>query len=548
MKRRVSVLVSALVLAAAAAGLPPAHADPAPGAPAGDPATAAGPAPATAAAGGRIPDHFVGLSVEWSLVERYMNPDARPAFVNLLRNLRTGILRIGGSSQDQMPFDATAGNTDSVITPEDLGYLRATLDAAGDGDDRGKPRWGAVLGTAMSPPSDTRPWVGPAHARDFVSQGVAPAFPGTAARLVAGIELGNEPDLSYRTDVDRYLTDLAAYGDPSVTGPFPVIAPNTSEDILPWTTLADPTAATRWFHGWPRILDTAAPLAEPRTGAFGAYASDHFYPLARTCTGKPYRCPSTTALLSDEHLASLDYEVYAHTAQAAARGLGYRLEETNTAAGRGADGVSNVAAAAAYALSAMFHTACPQPPDRPGANADCATGAQGVNFHNAEVRAFFHPEEGNAYYNAVRYDPTDAMGAPTAAPVYYALLLFARFAQDTTGLRPAEVGTDGARAAEAWQVETEDGARRVFVINKSDHPVTVTVPVRAPAAAVDRMTPYDPDGVRALDAPRVRIDGREVAADGTWPGFRPSVVRAEGGRTTLTLAAGEAVVVTSTGL
>lgn len=520
-------LACALALSATFATVPPSAAD----------ATVGPPEQAAAdVQGGRIPSHFVGLSIEWSLVERYMNPSARPAFVNLLRNLRTGVLRIGGSSQDQMPFDATAPNTNRVITPEDLAYIHGTLDEAGDADDRGKPRWGAVLGTAMSPPGDTKPWVGPQHAKAFVTQGVEPAFPGQAAKQIAGIELGNEPDLSYGSNLDRYLGDLATYADPAVTGPFPVIAPNTSEDILPWTTLADPTAPTRYFHDWPRILNTGAPYMRPRAGEFGAYASDHFYPLARTCVNKPYRCAGTTTLLSDEHLASLDYEVYTHATEAARHRLGYRLEETSTAANRGADGVSNVAASATYALSAMFHTACPQPPDRPGANTACTTGAQGLNFHNAEVRAFFSPEEGNAYYNAVYYDPTEAMGSPTAAPLYYALLLFARFAQNTDGLRPAYVTTDAERKPEAWQVEAKGREHRLFVINKADRPATVTVPVQG-TAAVDRMTPYDPDGNRTLDAPQVRIDGRQVAADGNWPGFRPGIVHASGHRTTLTLAA-----------
>ncbi|WP_328890575.1 hypothetical protein [Streptomyces sp. NBC_00316] len=537
MKRhRARALVCALALTAATAAVTPSGATVRPA--------------AAAVQGGRIPDHFVGLSIEWSLVERYMNPSARPAFVNLLRNLHTGILRIGGSSQDQMPFDATAPNTDRVITPEDLAYVRATLDAAGEPSDHGhgKPRWGTVLGTAMSPPIDTRPWAGPEHARTFLAQGVGPAFPGEAARKIAGIELGNEPDLSYGSNLDRYLGDLATYADPSVSAGFPVIAPNTSEDILPWTTLADPTAATRYFHDWPQILDTGAPFMTQRSGTFGAYASDHFYPLARTCAGKPYRCPSTTALLSDEHLAGLDYEVYTHATEAAGHGLGYRLEETNTAANRGADGVSNVAASATYALSLMFHLACPRPPDRPEANAGCTTAAKGVNFHNAEVRAFFHPEEGNAYYNAIDYDPTEARGAPTAAPLYYALLFFARLAQDTSGLRPVSVATDtdADRTPEAWQLDTESGERRLFVINKADHPVTVTVPLRGTEAEVDRMSPYDPDGgTPALDATHVRIDGRQVAADGTWPGFHPATVRATGHRTTLTLAAGEAAALTS---
>ncbi|MFD4652109.1 hypothetical protein [Streptomyces sp. NPDC058441] len=60
------------------------------------------------------------------------------------------------------------------------------------------------------------------------------------------------------------------------------------------------------------------------------------------------------------------------------------------------------------------------------------------------------------------------------------------------------------------------------------------------------MTPYNPDGSgRTLDAPHVRIDGRQVAADGTWPGFHPTVLRATGSRTALTLAAGEAALVAS---
>jgi len=501
-------------------------------------------------AGGAVPQNFVGLSIEWSLIERYMGPGARPAFANLLGNLGTGVLRIGGSSQDVMPFERDAANTNKVITPEDLAFIRATLDRTNAGDLQGaRPSWGVVLGTAMAPVSDRRPFVSPEHARRFVTDGVAPAFPGDAARAVAGIELGNEPDLSYGTSrYAAYLQDLGTYSAPAVTGPFPVIAPNTSEDILPWESLA--AGPTRYFWNWPQILDASAPEAKARAGAFGAYASDHFYPLARSCSDRtPYRCPSVTALLSERHLDSLEYEVYAHAQEAARRGLGYRLEETNTAAGRGADGVSNVAASATYALDMMFAARCPQPPDPASANANasCGTGALGVNLHNAEVRAFFAPEEGNAYYNAVKYDPSPAMGAPTPAPEYYALLLFSQLAQGTSGLRRVPVTTADASAGQvkAWRVEGDAGERRLFLINKSDQPVTVAVAAPASSALVDRMTPYDPTGAgRSLDAPQVRIDGRQVAADGTWPGLKPAEQRVTGGRLAVTLAAGEAAVVT----
>jgi hypothetical protein len=493
---------------------------------------------------GGIPRHFVGFSIEWSLVERYMGPAARPAFAHLLGNLGTGVLRIGGSSQDLMPFEPDAPDGNQVITPTDLRAIRSTLDAV-NGRSR-TPSWGVVLGTAMAPPGASRPFVGPDHARAFVRQGVEPAFAG-AERDIAGIELGNEPDLSYHSDLDAYLRDLDVYADPEVTGPLPVIVPNTSEDILRWQDIDRRAVPTRFFWDWPRILDTAAPLVRPRAGAFGAYASDHFYPLARTCPDKPYRCPSVGALLSDEHMASLDYQVYAHASEARSHGLGYRLEETNTAAGRGADGVSNVAAAAAYGLDLMFHAACPQPPADPAANATCGTGAVGVNFHNAEVRAFFAPEEGNGYYNAIDYDVTPAMGAPTAAPLYYAALVFGRFAQGGTGLRPVPVTVNDPAAAQvkAWRVETESGERRLFLINKGDHPVSLTVSAPGSTALIDRMTPYDPSGAgRTLDAPQVRVDGRQVAADGSWPGFRPTAERIHGHRMTVTVAAGESRVIT----
>jgi hypothetical protein len=179
-----------------------------------------------------------------------------------------------------------------------------------------------------------------------------------------------------------------------------------------------------------------------------------------------------------------------------------------------------------------------------------------VNLHNAEVRAFFAPEEGNAFYNAIDYDPTPAMGAPTARPPYYALLLFARFAQGTRGLRPVALAppspvADPTAAApvKAWQLDTGPNARRLFVANLGSTPQTVAVPSRQERYAINRMSPYDPTGAgRTLDAPEVRIDGRSVAADGRWPGFAPTRGRIAKGRVALTLGAGEVAVLTLRGV
>jgi hypothetical protein len=232
---------------------------------------------------------------------------------------------------------------------------------------------------------------------------------------------------------------------------------------------------------------------------------------------------------------NLDQQVYAHATVAARHGLGYRLEETNSAAGRGVHGVSDVAASATWALSAMFHAACPQPPGDSGANADCHTGATGVNFHAAEVRRFFASGDGNAYYNPIAYDPTAAGRAPRARPEYYALLLFSRFAQGEAGLRPLAVP-----GLEAWQLA---GGRRLFLINRSARRVGVSVPAPGAVYALDRLTPFDPSRTgRTLDAAGERIDGGAVRADGTWPGPHPQTGRLTGHRLRVALGAGEAVV------
>jgi len=62
----------------------------------------------------------------------------------------------------------------------------------------------------------------------------------------------------------------------------------------------------------------------------------------------------------------------------------------------------------------------------------------------------------------------------------------------------------------------------VFLANMSALPQTVALPAREERYVLDRMTPHDPTGAgRTFDAPEVRIDGRTVAADRTWPGFAP---------------------------
>ena len=231
-----------------------------------------------------------------------MNPAARPAFANLLANLGTGVLRIGGSSQDLMPYDPAAPNTLRVITPDDLAAIRATLEATAAldpdarGVGRGTPGWGTILGTALAPPEEDRPWVGPEHAVRF-SDGAAQVFAGAARRAVVSVGLGNEPDLTYGGDLAAYLADLAAYTSAGAGRPFAVDLPSTSEPILPWQTIAGRSVPTRFFWDWPAILDAVGPATKAIRASAGLATTDHFYPMARGCASDEYRCATIERLL-----------------------------------------------------------------------------------------------------------------------------------------------------------------------------------------------------------------------------------------------------------
>ena len=495
-----------------------------------------------------IPGHFVGVSIEWTLIDRYMGPNARPGFAKLLRNLGSGVLRIGGSSQDQVPFDATAPDSDRFVTPQDLASIRATLDLvdservadAGLGDGAGHR-----AGTVHARPS--RGAASTTRARSSATVSRRSSETTRAGGEVAGIALGNEPDLTYSGDLARYLSDSRPTPAPSTSTSGRAWCPRRARTSGPGRASGTARSTPGGSGTGPRSSTASRPRSRTRSGVLGPFATDHFYPLARTCASDPYRCPSIERLLSQERMDNFDYEVYTHAAEAARRGLRYRMDETNTAAGRGAPGVSDVAASGTWTLDTLFHAACPQPPDQPGANADCHLGATGVNVHNAEVRAYFFPQEGNAYYNAIRYDPTPAAGTPTAGAVVLraAAVRPARPRDHRAAPRHPDVPRRRVCRSAAWEVRTARSERRVFLINKGRRRSRSTC--RRPALGeIDRMTPYDPTGAgRTLDAPEMRIDGRAVAADGDVPRPRSRPLpRPHDGRLPVTLAPGEAVVIT----
>ena len=114
-----------------------------------------------------------------------------------------------------------------------------------------------ALGTAMAPVTPAFPWRGAAHATAFARDGVAPVFGDEAGRrLLAGIALGNEPDLTYGADLARYLGEFPAYTAAEHVNAWPRLIPATSENIGTWQSIRDRTIGTRWFWDWPAPSST----------------------------------------------------------------------------------------------------------------------------------------------------------------------------------------------------------------------------------------------------------------------------------------------------
>ena len=81
---------------------------------------------------------------------------------------------------------------------------------------------------------------------------MAPVFGDEAGRrLLAGIALGNEPDLTYSADLARYLGEFPAYSGAEHVNAWPRLIPATSENIGTWQSIRDRTINTRWFWNWP---------------------------------------------------------------------------------------------------------------------------------------------------------------------------------------------------------------------------------------------------------------------------------------------------------
>jgi Glycosyl hydrolase family 79 C-terminal beta domain len=452
----------------------------------------------TAAAGRTLPNGFLGLSFEFRGLEEYLgaNPAALdPVFLQLVRNLapaQNPVLRIGGDSTDwtwwPVPHMAKPGGVAYSIGPQWAAVARAAAVAL---------RARLILGVNFE--ADSRA-VAATEARAMLAD--------VGTRSIAGLELGNEPELYaafpwYKTkagvpvpgrarpyDFQQYVQDYSG-----------VVS------ALPQAPVAGPSS------GAPDYLDNLGQFLsdEPRV----RLVTVHAYPL-KHC--EPAVHPTIAQLLATTTSQALTTQAGTLAAIAHHHGLPLRVDELNAVSCGGWPPVTNSFAAALWALNQLFEL------DR--------AGVDGVNLFtvpNTSQHLIVTSEAGGRWSGAVQHE-------------YYGLMAFAQAAPARSHLLTVS-GAQGS-GTEAWATSGPGGQIHVVLINTG-------ASTRSFALRIGGIG--GPVSVQRLTAPSLAassgatLGGQAIApATGALAGHSTtSTVAPSGGAYTVSVPAGSAAIVAS---
>jgi Glycosyl hydrolase family 79 C-terminal beta domain len=382
--------------------------------------------------GPAIPDTFLGISIEWSSVVKYLGDgsgNASPAVVRLLSAFAAEgnhpTVRIGGNSADEAWWNPTGATPRPTNVTIDVGSTHvATLASLN-----------AMLGTTLIPDLDLALQGGYADATGNAAalvRAISTALPSGAVRA---FEIGNEPDLwsknglrtssygfsgwqadydAFTAGLDAILSPLPPYGAPALSG-----------------------------KSWLPNLDALY------AGETLALATAHRYPF-NVCNGAAP--PAIAALLADAASRGAATEFASHIQTARAAGVDFRVAELNSVACSGADGVSNVYAAGLWGADVAFQLAW--------------AGAVGLNFHTP----------GN-YYAVF----TSSNGAVTVEPLYYGMRFFS-LAVPAGAMPVTATIAPSTSTLHAWASVGPDGKTRLALLSL-DAATGGAVTLQAPSAS-----------------------------------------------------------------
>jgi hypothetical protein len=455
--------------------------------------------------GNEIPRDFVGLSLEVSTAGQglaappaslQMSKPSMPAaqyvyslgepgtpnavFFKFMRNLGPGVLRLGGNSQDNTCWDASA-----APHPE---WCKGTLQA-GDlklySTAARESGWKLIVGINLK--QDSAAW-----ARREVTEGIAQDI---QTKQILGLEIGNEPDLFARdgsrpgpytpaSDARDFLAYVKAFRENPASESYAAIGPATC-------------------CMWRNPMDLG-------TFIDGVGASNlklvtvHDY-SATTCGN---RTVTVGQLLSPALMSRFNRAAEGLIDEAHRRHLPIALAETNSASCGGMKGVSNAFASTVWGLDWLFSSA--------------EDGFTNVNFHISF-------RTGGSAYN-----PVDTVGwqdashqwhyRNTAEPLYDAMYMFARNASGRH-LLPAEAKSDANIKAYAVS-SCSDCEVKVFVINK-DLSAAGEVRIHLPVPMGEgSLVLLQAPKLESL-APEVRYGGAQFDANATLPALHETPVKPE---------------------
>jgi hypothetical protein len=283
-----------------------------------------------------IPENFEGLSYETGLLvdsPGFLDENNR-VLIRLIKNLGTGVLRVGGNSSDLTNWagnDTIATSGAQSLTAEDIGRLSAFDKVIG---------WQVLFGLNLG---SNNP-VNASNEAKFVHKSIGD-------NLYA-FQSGNEPDVYFlgprpkKYNYDNYQQEWATYFS-AIRKEVPGAA-FAGPDVTPYN--------AGWITSFAQNEDKNIKLID-----------GHYYAAG------PASDPSInyqTILAPDNKLPA--YLGTLHTA-ASQHGLHFRISECNSIFGGGKHGVSDVFASALWALDFMWEVA--------------EYKGEGVNFHGG--RSFF---------------------------------------------------------------------------------------------------------------------------------------------------------------
>jgi hypothetical protein len=389
--------------------------------------------------GAAMPESFLGLSLEYPTLERYLGTDPRhldPVFLDLLRGLDPGqrpILRIGGDSTDR-----TWWPVHGMRVPEAIDFSlnrRWAAVARGLATDSGGR---LILGINLADGS-----------RRLAAIEVRHLISGVGSSRIADLEIGNEPD-DYNATAWYWRHGQRVFARASTYSVTDYVAQFTSwRRVIPRSIpVAGPALArTQWMSAALRAeLSGRRPLS---------LVTFHRYPL-RACETNPRASdyPTIPRLLSDSSSAGLAALVAPYVAQAHRAHRPFRLDELNSVSCQGKLGVSNTFASALWMLNTLFNAR--------------AVGVDGVNVQMLPGSA----------YQPFSVAHTGRRWSGSVSPVYYGMLMFAR--AFPPGARLLGVSAPPG-SLKVWATRGARGRLRIVLINE-DPIAPVLARLRLPGA------------------------------------------------------------------